>query len=94
MQSSQQQLELQTQKHNLQTSLALAFERTSTEPYNIENMVNDILTEFPKLSNDDFTKAIRNGSLGVYGRVYKLSTSEVCFWIREFMNNKNSKLRL
>jgi hypothetical protein len=26
---------------------------------------------------------LRNGGLGKYGRTYKLSTQEVCYWIRE-----------
>jgi hypothetical protein len=28
-------------------------------------------------------QALRNGGLGKYGRTYKLSTQEVCYWIRE-----------
>jgi hypothetical protein len=74
---------------NLQASILIAFERTMTEPYNIENMVKDIISEFPKVNPDDILKAIRNGSLGKYGKTYKLSTQEVCIWIREFLKEKN-----
>ena len=74
--------------------MALAFERTATEPYNIDNMIVDVTTEFPKLSDDEFTKAIRNGSLGKYGKVYKLSTTEVCFWIREYLDEERFLLKV
>jgi hypothetical protein len=77
--------------YNLQTSLLVAFERTATEPYDMQNMVKDVLTEFPNTKNDDITLAIRNGSLGKYGKTYKFSTQEVCIWIREFLKQKNTK---
>jgi len=85
----QQSQGIQTRTFNIQTSLLVAFERTMTEPYNIDNMVKDILSEFPKLKDDDLTLAIRNGSLGKYGKTFKLSTQEVCIWIREFLKEKN-----
>jgi hypothetical protein len=75
----------------LNQSIAVAIERTKTEPFNIQPMAQDILSEFPKISNDEFTLAIRNGSLGKYGKTYKLSTQEVCFWIREYLKEKNKK---
>jgi hypothetical protein len=69
--------------NNLKLSIAFAFERTRTEPFKIDGMVGDVLSEFPRVSSDKITEAIRNGSLGKYGRTYKLSTQEICFWIRE-----------
>lgn len=78
-------------KEHLTTCILFAFERTKTEPFNIENMIDDVLEEFPRMSDETFRAAIRNGSLGVYGRTFKLSTQEVCFWIREYIRNKNSK---
>ena len=80
--------------NDLRQSLALAFERTATEPYNIDYMILDIATEFPKLSDDELTTAIRNGSLGKYGKVYKLSTTEVCFWIREYLEDERFLLKV
>lgn len=68
---------------NLKLSIAFAFERTRSEPFKIDGMISDILTEFPRLSSEKITEAIRNGSLGKYGRTFRLSTQEVCFWIRE-----------
>ena len=81
-------------KNDLRQSLALAFERTATEPYNIDNMIVDVTTESPNLSENDFTKAIINGSLGKYEKVYKLSTTEVCFWIREFLEDERFLLKV
>ena len=89
--SFQQSPELQTRMYNLQTSLLVAFERTATEPYDIQNMVNDILTEFPNIKDENITLAIRSGSLGKYGKTYKFSTQEVCIWIREYLKQKNTK---
>jgi hypothetical protein len=71
--------------------LLVAFERTATEPYDMQNMVKDVLTEFSNIKNDDITLAIRNGSLGKYGKTYKFSTQEVCIWIREYLKQKNTK---
>jgi hypothetical protein len=87
-----QKLDATIRTLNISNSIALAIERTNTEPFNIENMVKDIDSEFKRISDDDIKKAIRNGSLGMYGATYKLSTNIVCFWIREYLKSKNSKL--
>lgn len=84
-----QDLDSQTSKELIKVSLATAFERTGTEPYNIEPMLRDIITEFPRESEEDIIKAIRNGALGMYGRTYKLTTQEVCVWIREYISRRN-----
>lgn len=76
-------------EYNLRQSILVAFERTNTEPFDIDNMVNDILTEFKHLSSQDFTTALRKGGLGMYGRTFKLSTQEVCYWLREYQKKKN-----
>lgn len=82
---SQAKLEITTQQSNLMKYIAVAFERTNTEVINIEKMSFDIISEFKNLSDLDFKKAIRNGGLGKYGRTYKLSTQEICIWIREYL---------
>jgi hypothetical protein len=70
----------------LRLAIATAFERTGTEPYNIDGMIRDIYSEFPKLDEAQIKKAIRNGGLGVYGKTFKLTTQEVCIWIRNYHN--------
>ena len=86
-----QKLENQSEKsiltNSLMQSIALVFERTSTDPRNIEGMVKDILKEFPDVTDDEITNSLRNGSLGRYGKTYKLSTQEICGWIREYRND-------
>lgn len=86
---SQPKLEITTQQSNLMKYIAVAFERTNTEVVNIEKMSFDIISEFPELSDEDFKKSIRNGGLGKYGKTYKLSTQEICIWIREYKNENH-----
>ena len=85
------QLEVQEIGFNLKPSLAIAIQRTEMKLKNIEETVEDIATEFRHLNLSEIKLALRNGSLGKYGRTYKLSTQEVCFWIREFIKEKNHK---
>jgi len=59
----------------------MAFSRVSTEPFDLTDMVTDIMEEYEDVEFDVIKKAIRNGSLGKYGRTYKLCTQEVCLWI-------------
>jgi len=40
----------------------------------------------------DIREALRNGSLAKYGITYKLNTQVICFWIREYLKSKKSKL--
>jgi hypothetical protein len=93
-QNSQQVSESLTQQHKIATYVSLAFERTGTNPFNIESMVNDIQSEFPHLNESSLKQAIRNGSLGHYGKTYKLTTQEICIWIREYLkeNKKQSPI--
>jgi hypothetical protein len=84
--------EQKTLKHSLKTSILLAFERLGTEPYNVDNMINDVITEFPRTKENDFVIAIRNGSLGKYGKTYKLCTQDICIWVREYLKSKLSTL--
>ena len=69
----------------IKQSMALAFERTNLPVFNIESLSKDVLSEFENKDVTLITKAIRNGSLGLYGRTYRISTQEVCIWIREYL---------
>jgi hypothetical protein len=77
-------------KQAIAVAVAVAFERTGTNPFPIENMLNDIVNEFQDLDAGEIIKAIRNGGLGKYGRTYKLTTQEICVWIRQYINDRNS----
>ena len=84
-----QKSEQTTQNFEIQKSLILAVERTNTPMFDLTNMLNDINSEFRNTSLEDIQKAIRNGSLGKYGKTYRFSTQEVCIWIREYLKEKN-----
>lgn len=44
------------------------------------------------MNEDHILKAIRNGSLGRYGKTFKLSTQEICIWIREYADDNDIDL--
>jgi len=75
---------------NLQKSLLFAFERTKTEPFDVTGLIQDVMSEFTAVDSSEITTALRNGSLGMYGRTFKLSTQEICFWIREYLKSKKT----
>ena len=66
-------------------SIILACQRVSSNISNEEILLitNDVVNEFSEVSEDIIKQAIKNGSLGKYGRTFKLNSQEVCFWIRE-----------
>ena len=70
----------------------MAMQRLEMELSSIDQTINDINTEFSFVTLSDVRKAIRKGSLAQYGRSYKLSTQEVCYWIREYLKEKNKNL--
>lgn len=72
---------------SLQSSIALAIERTGTTPFKIGSMVNDVLDEFKNIEIDRLVLAIRNGSLGMYGETFKLTTQVLCVWIRKYQKD-------
>lgn len=92
LQNTQTDLEIQTRKSNIKNSLILALERTGNELKPLDNMVEDIYNEFYFLKDEEIQKAIRNGSLGIYGKMYRFSTQEVCIWIREYKKSKQPNL--
>lgn len=71
----------------LKSSIAVAMERVGTEPFDMSNMVKDVLAEFSQVETKTITNAIRKGSLGEYGYTYKLTTQVVCIWVREFIKD-------
>ena len=78
-------------KQDLLTALILAFERTRSEPFDVTGLMQDVLTEFSNINSDEIITALRLGGLGMYGRTFKLSTQEVCFWIRQYLKEKQTK---
>lgn len=85
------QLEAQEKEFNIKPSLVLVMERTEQDLKNIDNTIEDICSEFPRLKIKTLKEILRNGSLAKYGKTYKLSTQEICFWIREYYKQQNAK---
>ena len=58
---------------------------------NLDTCIEDIASEFNYLNLWQIKEAIRLGSMGKYGRSFRLSTQEICYWIREFLKENNKK---
>ena len=89
---SQNNLDPQTPNSEIIASLVIAFDRTNTPLIDLSNMAIDVVNEFRRIEITEIQKAIRNGALGKYGRTYRMSTQEVCIWIREYLKEKNKNL--
>jgi len=68
--------------------------RLSMDFSNIDLTITDIISEFGYVSLKQIRESLRKGSLGHYGKTYKLSTQEVCVWIREYLKSNKTKLSL
>lgn len=79
---------------NIKLSLVVIMDRLNMQFKDINETILDISTEFNFMTIKQIREALRNGSLGKYGRTYKLSTQEVCFWIREYLKANKNKLGL
>lgn len=84
-------LEVQERGYNIKPSLVLVMERLNQDLKNIDATIEDICTEFPRLKLKDLKEILRLGALAKFGRTYKLSTQEICFWIREYYKQQNAK---
>jgi len=69
-------------------SMLLAFERTGSELFDIENLITDVLQEFKGIKQDELKESLRRGSLGHYGVTYKLTIQVVCYWIISYRESK------
>jgi hypothetical protein len=74
----------------LKRSLVLVMQRLNMELPSVNETITDIASEFPYLKLQDIINSLRKGSLGNYGRTYKLSTQEICVWIRKNTETKNT----
>jgi len=53
-------------------------------------MYEDVISKYPKLDVSEIVIAFRNGSLGDYGRTFKLCTQELCIWIGIYLKDKRN----
>ena len=85
------QLDPQTAQSNFKAYLAVACQRTGTEINDFNSIIVDVCNEFPKLKDHELKQAMRNGGLGKYGKTYKMTTQDVCMWIRKYLEDKKPK---
>lgn len=76
----------------IKKSLAIAIQRLDMQFNDIDKTSKDIYEEFQNSSLDTIRESIRKGSLGYYGRTFKLSTQEVCIWINQNIVSKRQKM--
>ena len=79
---------------DIKQSLVIVMSRLSMDFKNIDSTTNDLFNEFNYVTIKQIREVLRKGSLGHYGKTYKLSTQEVCVWIREYLKSNKSKLML
>lgn len=93
MQTQQTQLEKTQQRDfKIQASILIAMQRTGTTELNIQEAIKDVTDEFRLMKDERLIQAIRNGSLGKYGKTYKLTTQVICIWIREYLKETNKNV--
>ena len=79
---------------NMEQALSLAFERVGEYDFtksDIDFISSELKEEFPNIEERKIFKALRNGGFGNYGRTYKMCTTTVCFWIREYIMDEKIK---
>lgn len=77
---------------DIKASLVTVMQRLQMDFLDIDQTANDIFEEFRFTTIIQIREALRKGSLGSYGRTYKLSTQEVCVWIRAYLKDNKPKL--
>lgn len=84
--------------NNIKIAVTVVYDRLESEISidKLNKITSDIYSEFKTLDSDLIITALRNGSLGKYGKTYKLNVQEICIWIREYLKTDEvySKLNL
>lgn len=60
----------------------------------LNRIVLDIFKEFEGIDTNLIITSLRNGSLGKYGKTYKLNVQELCIWIREYLKSDEARVSL
>lgn len=95
LQTSSNKLQSNTQTYSpkVKASLALSHRRTmglakiDTDEIGryIASIEKDIISVFPELKEEHIIKALKQGSLGSFGRTIRFSSQEVILWVREYL---------
>jgi len=73
----------------VEKSIVLAFERVGLMPEHISNISNDLKSAFPTAKDEIIIEVIKEGALGAYGRTYRMSSQEICIWVRGYLKIRN-----
>ena len=79
--------------NNISIAVATAFERTGTEIKDlvkIQEIAEDLKSEFPNMREELMIKVLRNGGFGKYGVPFKLSVCQISVWIREELKEQKT----
>lgn len=96
---TQQQQNLEDSLNNcdemelIRASLILAFNRTGTD-FNKDlanNIFYDVLEAHPTITLNEFLNSLKFGSLGKYGKTYKLTIQEACIWAKMYLDENRPK---
>ena len=79
---------------DIRSTIPMVAIRLNTEIDNsyLNKMAEDIVSEFQDVETKVIITALKKGGTGHYGRTFKLSIQEVCYWIREELKNHPVKL--
>ena len=74
------------------TFIPTALERVGSELSQEKSvsMSLDVANEFSNIKIETIKSAIKKGALGEFGQTYKLTTQEVCIWIRKEILYRNT----
>lgn len=75
--------------NNIKIAITVVYDRLESEISidKLNKITADIYSEFKTIDSDLIITALRNGSLGKYGKTYKLNVQEICIWIREHLKS-------
>ncbi len=85
--TSKQELANTSSRKLIKANVILAITRTNgnIREYDLDVIANTFEQAFPKVPHVHIAGALENGSLGVYGKTYRLSMQEMCIWVREYL---------
>ena len=75
----------------LKASLFIALDRTGVKLVNVDTLIDHLRDCYPDTPTERITSAIKEGTMGTYGDVYRLSFTQVSIWIKEYEKAIRSK---